>query len=193
MRAREDHALFLRPVERADVLVENFRVGATERFDIDYETLSARNARLIYASITGYGRDGPESTRKAYDVFVEASAGLMSFTGDPDGAAQRAGSPILDGISGTFAVLGILGTLYQRASTGTGQCIDISMTDCLVSLIHDKPWDCYAVLGLRLHQGSRIMRFAPFKTYQGADGKVPVGAATDADWGHRWRSWIART
>jgi len=174
--------LFLRMVEKADVLVENFRVGVTKRLGIDYPALHALNPKLIYCSITGYGATGPESNRKAYDLMIQASSGLMSITGEPAGSPQKAGSPISDGIAGTFAVSGILGALYQRTNTGKGQFIDVSMADCLVSLMLDEPWDCYEALGLPFRQGNRIMRFSPFNTYPAFDGTVALGAATQDDW-----------
>lgn len=182
LKSRDGHALFLRLAGKADVLVENFRVGITHRLGIDYPALAEINPRLIYCSITGYGATGPESKRKAYDLMVQASSGLMSITGEPEGPAQKAGSPISDGIAGTFALSGILGALYQRTRTGKGQFIDVSMTDCLVSLLLDEPWDCYDALRLPLRQGNRIMRFSPFNTYPAKDGTVALGAATQADW-----------
>jgi formyl-CoA transferase len=182
LKSERGLALFKRLAGKADVVVENFRVGVTKRLGVDYETLSALNPGLVYCSITGFGADGPESGRKAYDLMVQASAGMMSVTGDPAGETYKAGSPISDGISGTFAVLGILGALFQRSRTGQGQFIDVSMTDCLVSLMYDEPWDCYAAMGLPLRQGNRIMRFSPFNTYPAADGVVALGAATAADW-----------
>ncbi len=182
LKSTEGHDLFLRLVKKADVVVENFRVGVTARLGIEYDALRRHNPGLIYCSITGYGADGPESDRKAYDLMAQAASGLMSVTGRPDGDAQKTGSPISDGLAGTFAVLGILGALFHRMRTGEGQFIDVSMTDCLVSLLYDEPWDCYETLGLPFRQGNRIMRFSPFNTYRAADGMVALGAATDTDW-----------
>lgn len=182
LKSEDGRALFFRLVEKADVLVENFRVGVTRRLGIEYPALHKVNSKLIYCSITGYGATGPECERKAYDLMVQASSGLMSITGEPDGPPQKAGSPISDGIAGTFAVSGILGALFQRMRTGEGQFIDVSMTDCLVSLLMDEPWDCYETLGLPFRQGNRIMRFSPFNTYPATDGTVTLGAATQEDW-----------
>jgi formyl-CoA transferase len=182
LRSADGKALLLRLAEKADVLVENFRVGVTERMGIDYPALKDRNPGLVYCSITGYGATGPERHRKAYDLMVQAAAGLMSITGDADAGPQKAGSPLSDGIAGTFAVSGILAALMQRQRTGEGQFIDVSMADCLVSLISDEPWDCYDALGLPCRQGNRIMRFSPFNTYKAADGRVALGAATGKDW-----------
>ena len=174
--------LFKQLASKADVIVENFRVGVTKRLGVNYEALKEVNPGLIYCSITGFGNDGPERDRKAYDLMVQASSGIMSVTGDPDGLAYKTGSPISDGVSGTFAVLGILGALFHRTKTGMGQFIDVSMTDCLTALMYDEPWDCYNDLGLPVRQGNRIMRFSPSNTYKAANGVVALGAATDTDW-----------
>ena len=182
LKSKNGYALFLRLVEKADIIVENFRVGVTKRLGVNYERLRQQNPKLIYCSITGYGATGPESELKAYDLMVQASSGLMSITGNPDGAPYKSGSPISDCIAGTFALSGVLGALFQRTRTGVGQFIDVSMSDCLVSLVYDEPWDCYGQLDLATRQGNRIMRFSPFNTYAAKDGMVAIGAATQIDW-----------
>jgi CoA:oxalate CoA-transferase len=182
LKSEAGHHLFLELVKQADVLVENFRVGITERLRVDYETLRSVNPRLIYCSITGYGSTGPDRHRKAYDLMVQAATGLMSITGDPQGQPSKTGAPLSDGIAGSFAVTGILGALVQRARTGVGQFVDVSMSDCLISLIFDEPFDSYDKLGLPHRQGNRIARFSPFNTYHTTDGSVAIGAATREDW-----------
>ena len=182
MKSERGREIFFRLVETADVLVENFRAGVTERLGIDYPKLREKNPRLIHCAITGYGSTVPDSRLKAFDLMVQAANGLMSITGDAKGKACKAGSPLSDGIAGTFAVTGILGALFQRGRGGKGQFIDVSMTDCLVSLMLDEPLDCYEELGLQLRQGNRIMRFSPFNTYPTRDGDVAIGAATHDDW-----------
>jgi CoA:oxalate CoA-transferase len=182
LKSEEGKALFLRLIGQADVLVENFRVGVTAKLGIDYARLRALNPRLIHCAITGYGSSGPDRARKAFDLMVQAATGLMSITGDADGAPCKAGSPLSDGIAGTFALAGILAALLQRERTGLGQLIDVSMADCLVSLVFDEPLDCYEALGLPFRQGNRIMRFSPFNTFPTRDGTVAIGAATREDW-----------
>jgi CoA:oxalate CoA-transferase len=182
LKSNQGKEIFSQLVRSADVLVENFRVGVTERLGIDYPTLKALNPKLIHCAITGYGSTGPDSRLKAFDLMVQAATGLMSITGEPGGAACKTGSPLSDGIAGTFAVSGILGALFQRERSGEGQFIDVSMSDCLVSLMLDEPLDCYERLGLPVRQGNRIMRFSPFNTYSASDGKVALGAATHEDW-----------
>jgi CoA:oxalate CoA-transferase len=174
--------IFSRLVRLADVVVENFRVGVTERLGIDYPKLREINPKLIHCSITGYGSTGPDRHLKAFDLMIQAATGLMSITGEADGPACKTGSPLSDGIASSFAVSGILGALFHREKTGVGQFVDVSMADCLVSLMLDEPFDCYERLGLPLRQGNRIMRFSPFNTYTALDGEVAVGAGTHDDW-----------
>jgi formyl-CoA transferase len=182
LKCDEGRELFFRLIDHADVLVENFRVGVMERLGIAYAALHERNPRLIHCAITGYGSTGPDRALKAYDLMVQASTGLMSITGDADGLPFKAGSPLSDGIAGTFAVAGVVSALFHRERNGKGQFIDVSMADCLVSLILDEPFDCYEELGLPLRQGNRIMRFSPFNTYRTRDGTVAIGVATGEDW-----------
>jgi hypothetical protein len=132
----------------------------TSRLQIDYDVLRVVNPRLVYCSITGYGSTGPERHRKAFDLTVQAATGMMSITGDPTGLPSKTGASLSDGIAGTFALAGILGALYQRHETGLGQFVDVSMADCLVSLIFDEPFECYRLV-LAHRQGNRIARFSP--------------------------------
>lgn len=168
--------------EQADVVVENFRPGVAARLGADHETLRARNPRLVVCSLSGYGASGPDRDLKAYDLMVQAAAGLMGITGAPGGPPMKAGSPLSDCISGAYAALGIVAALQEREKSGTGQAIDVSMTDCLVSQLLDEPLDCYAGLGLEARLGNRIMRFSPFNAYPTRDGWVALGAATHEEW-----------
>jgi len=182
LKSAEGLNTFLRLAEKADVIVENFRVGVTKRLKIDYEQLKSKNPKVIYCSITGFGATGPDASKKAFDATVQAASGLMSITGEPDGLPMKIGSSMADTIAGTFAFSGILASLFRREKTGLGEYIDVSMTDCLVSLLYDEPWDCFAALGLKKRQGNRIMRFSPFNCYAGKDGTVVLGAASEKDW-----------
>jgi formyl-CoA transferase len=181
LKAERGKELFFELVKTADVVVENFRVGVTERLGIDYPSLSRINPRLIYCSITGYGSTGPDRSLKAFDLMVQAATGLMSITGEPQGAASKAGSPISDSVAGTFAMSGVLGALYQRERTGRGQWIDVSMADCLLALILDEPLDCFEGLGLPYRQGNRMTRVSPFNTYPAKDGVVAIGIGLRPD------------
>lgn len=182
LKSDQGHALFLKLVEKADVLVENFSVGVTERLGIDWPRLEAVNPRLVYCSITGYGSTGPDRGRRGYDVTTQAMSGLMSITGQPGGPPTKAGSPLADTISAGFALSGILGALYQRHATGAGQFVDVSMVDVLFSLLFDEPLDCYPAIGMDYQQGNRVMRFSPFNSYPTQDGWMVICCGTDAMW-----------
>ncbi len=182
LKHREGKALFLRLVEKADIVIENFSVGVTERLGLDYAALSEINPRIIYCALTGFGSTGPDRALKAYDVTVQAAAGLMSVTGLPGHPPMKAGTALSDAIAGSFAMAGVLAVLFDRGNTGRGQFVDVSMVDCLFSLLFDDPIDWYERLGVPVRQGNRIMRFSPINTYQTTDGWAVLGAATPAQW-----------
>jgi formyl-CoA transferase len=119
---------------------------------------------------------------KGYDAVVQAAAGLMNLTGFPDGPPIKAGSALGDSLGGTFAFGGIMTALFHRERTGEGQFIDISMADCLFSLIFDEPMDCYEELGLPERMGNRIMRLSPFNSYPAKDGWLIIATGTDIHW-----------
>lgn len=178
-RGRE---LFLRLAERADVVVENFRPGVAERLGIGYEALKARNARLVYCALSGYGATGPDKDLKAYDLMAQAESGLMSITGEPGGPPMKTGGALSDMIAGTYSALGILAALRERERSGRGQAVDVAMVDCLFSMMMDEPVDRLDALGLAARQGNRILRFSPFNAYPATDGWVTLGCVTREDW-----------
>ncbi|HEX6318217.1 MAG TPA: CoA transferase, partial [Burkholderiales bacterium] len=182
LKSPEGRSLFLGLIEKADAVVENFRPGVAERLGIGYEALKGRNPRLVYCALSGFGATGPERDAKAYDLMTQAAVGLMSVTGPPDGAPSKTGTQLSDTIAGTYAALAVVSALLEREKSGQGQMIDVSMADCLFSMMMDEPLDCYEVLGLAPRQGNRIMRFSPFNTYAARDGWVAIGAVSREDW-----------
>jgi crotonobetainyl-CoA:carnitine CoA-transferase CaiB-like acyl-CoA transferase len=182
MRSKEGMELYRELLRKSDVLVENLRPGAAERLGIDYAANRAINPKIVHCALTGYGSTGPDRKLKAYDLQVQAGAGLMSITGEPDSPPSKAGSALADGITGAFAVSGILAALFEQRTSGEGQFVDVSMTDCMLALVLDEPLDCYDRLNMTPRQGNRIMRFSPFNTYPTRDGTVAIGAATNEDW-----------
>lgn len=182
LKQPEGRALFLELVRHADVVVENFRPGVAARLGVDFGQLEKRNPALVYCALSGYGATGPDRDLKAYDLMAQAASGLMAITGEPGGPPAKTGTPLSDMIAGTYAALGIVAALEERRRSGRGQAIDVSMVDCLFSMMMDEPLDCYARLGLEARQGNRIMRFSPFNAYPAKDGWVAIGAATPEDW-----------
>jgi crotonobetainyl-CoA:carnitine CoA-transferase CaiB-like acyl-CoA transferase len=119
--------------ERADVVVESFRPGVLERFDLDYDSVSAGNEAVVYCSLTGFGQDGPYSDRPAYDPVVQAMSGVMSVTGYPDRPPARIGTSVVDWATGTNAAFMVASALHEVDRTGTGEHIDVSLFDVAVS------------------------------------------------------------
>lgn len=182
LKSAQGRGIFLDMAAKADVVVENFSAGVSKRLGIDYDSLKAVNPSIIHCAVTGYGSTGPDRNAKAYDLMVQAAVGFMSMTGHPEEPPVKAASPLSDAIAGSFAAHGIMAALFHRERTGEGQTIDVSMADCLFSLIFDEPIDCYERLELAPRQGNRIMRFSPFNAFQASDGWVVIGAATHAEW-----------
>jgi formyl-CoA transferase/CoA:oxalate CoA-transferase len=166
-------------IDRADVLVENFRPGTMARAGIDYEALRPRCPRLIYASISGFGQTGPRRHQPGYDAVIQAEGGLMSITGAVDGPPFRLGVAISDMVAGLLAAQGIVLALYARDRIGHGQYIDISMLDGVVSLL------TYHA-SMHLNANTRSQRvgnghatIAPYDTFMAADGEFFLAVGND--------------
>src|SRR5882672_1956558 len=120
-------AIFFRLLERADVVLENLRVGTVAKLGIDYAHARGRQPRIVYCSVSGFGQDGPYRDRAALDLVVQAESGMISITGEPGGRGVRAGVSIADITAGLYAAFGILAAVHARQRSGLGQFIDVSM------------------------------------------------------------------
>ncbi|SAK72565.1 formyl-CoA transferase [Caballeronia pedi] len=159
---------------QADVVVENFRPGVAGRLGIGYETLSAQNPALVYASVSGFGQTGPESHRPAYDIILQALCGLMDATGAPDGEPTLVGDSVSDVVSGIFASWGVLAALVARDRTGKGTHVDVSMFDATLNLTAALVAR-YATTGVAQSRvGNRHPTSAPFGAYRASDGHFVV-------------------
>jgi crotonobetainyl-CoA:carnitine CoA-transferase CaiB-like acyl-CoA transferase len=173
--ARDDgRAVLLRLLERADVFVENYRPAVKHRLRIDPDTLLAHNPRLVYASISGFGQDGPYAERPGIDQIAQGLGGLMSVTGPPGSGPWRTGIAVSDTVSGTFLAQGILAALVARARTGRGQWVHTSLLETMVNLM-----DFQAVRWLNegerpVQEGNSHPTFFGMNTYETADGWVNV-------------------
>jgi len=169
-------------VDRADVLVENFRPGTMERLGFSSESLRARNPRLVYASATGFGRSGPDAGKAAYDVIVQARSGLMSLTGHAVDEPARVGSSISDILAGLYTATGVCAALREREKTGAGCDLDLAMLDCSVSVLENAVAR-YAVSGeVPKPLGTRHPSIAPFQAFRAADGQFVIAAGNDQLW-----------
>lgn len=166
----------------ADVLLENHPPGRLEGFGLGYDDLQSVNDEIIYCSITGFGQAGPYADIPALDMVAQAVSGHMSLTGPPDGPPFRAGLPIGDLTGASYAVQSILAALYRRESTGTGDYIDISMTDALISWLTVRAGYTFATGEAYPRTGNELREFVPYNVYETADGYLAVIVATDRHW-----------
>jgi crotonobetainyl-CoA:carnitine CoA-transferase CaiB-like acyl-CoA transferase len=166
----------------ADVVVENFRPGVTERLRVDYETLRALNPRIIYASISGFGQTGPYASRAGYDLIAQAMSGVMSVTGDPDGDPVKCGIPIGDLGAGLFAAVGVLAAYIAREETGVGQHIDCSLFESALALSVWESTELWATGRVPERCGSAHRLNAPYQAIRTRDGHITIGANNQRLW-----------
>ena len=169
-------------LERADVLVENFRPGTMERLGLGYSTLHERHPRLVYCSISGFGQTGPRRTQAGYDAVVQAEGGLMSITGDAGGPPYRLGVAISDIVSGMFAAQGVAMALLARERTGSGQLVDIGMLDATAALLTYQAAICFATGVPPGRMGNRHPTIVPYETFAAADGDIVIAVGNDDQW-----------
>jgi crotonobetainyl-CoA:carnitine CoA-transferase CaiB-like acyl-CoA transferase len=177
-----DIAIFHRLVEAADVLTENFRPGVAARLSADYDTLRARNPRLIYASISGFGQTGPYAQRPGFDLIAQGAAGVMSVTGEPGGNPVKAGVPVSDLSAGLFCAVGILSALAARERTGEGQRIDTSLWEGALALGIWETAELWQTGIAPQPLGSAHRLTAPYQALRTRDGHVTVGGNNQKLW-----------
>ncbi|MBT7864589.1 MAG: CoA transferase, partial [Gemmatimonadetes bacterium] len=182
LRTEAGRDLALDLAAQVDVLVENFRPGSMERFGLGYEQVTARNPRIVYASVSGFGQTGPYAHRPAYDVIVQAMSGLASITGLPGQPPVRVGSSTADLNAALFCVIGIQAALARSNQTGLGQHIDVSMLDCQVALLENAiaRYDVEGIVPGPL--GSRHPTITPFQFFAATDGNLVIAAGNDRLW-----------
>ncbi|TCC57431.1 CoA transferase [Kribbella pittospori] len=177
-----DRNVLLRLVDRADVLVENFRTGVLERLGLGIEALRERNPRLVVLSITGFGHDGPEGGRAGYDQIAQGEAGLMSLTGSGPDDPQRVGVPIGDLLAGMYGAYGVVAALHERSSTGAGSTVRTSLLAAIVG-VHAFQGTRYTVAGeVGVAQGNHHPSIAPYGLFHCADGAVQIAVGSEGLW-----------
>jgi crotonobetainyl-CoA:carnitine CoA-transferase CaiB-like acyl-CoA transferase len=175
-------ALFMRLLDRADVVLENLRVGAVQRLGIDYARVSEQNPRIIYCSISGFGQDGPYRDRAALDLIVQAESGMISVTGPPGGPGVRAGVSIADITAGMFSAFAIVTALHARERTGRGQFVDVSMLEGQLSILQ-------GVVGAYLADGivpgplgTAYAALLPYQTFRTKTRDLALGVGNEKLW-----------
>ena len=179
----EGQAVVRRLIGHADVVMENFKVGNLARYELSYDGLKGEFPRLIYCSITGFGQTGPYAERPGYDPLIQAMGGVMSVTGDPDGEPQKVGVPIADLMAGMYADVAVIAALHNRAATGKGQYIDISLLDTQVAWLSIQAAN-YLISGDNPKRlGNGHPNIVPYQVFETADGHIMVTIGNDTQFG----------
>ena len=166
----------------ADVLIENFKVGGLAKYGLDYASLAKINPKLVYCSVTGFGQTGPYAHRAGYDFIIQGMAGLMSVTGEPGGQPQKVGVAVTDIFTGVYSATAILAALLQRARTGVGQHIDMSLLDVATSIMANQSMN-YLVSGKPPGMmGNAHPNLAPYAVFDCADGWIILATGNDAQY-----------
>jgi crotonobetainyl-CoA:carnitine CoA-transferase CaiB-like acyl-CoA transferase len=164
---------------RSDVVIENFKVGGLAKFKLDYNSLAAENARLIYCSITGFGQDGPYAHRAGYDLLVQGMSGIMDITGPADGEPMRVGVAFADVFTGVYSALAITAALKERETTGKGAYIDMALLDTMVGVLANQA-SSYLVSGTPpKRMGNAHPAVVPYQTFPCSDGYMLIACGND--------------
>ncbi len=167
----------------ADVVVENFKVGGLAKYGLDYGSLSALNPRLVYCSITGFGQTGPDAHRAGYDYMIQAMGGLMSITGQPDGAdgaePMKVGVAVVDLFTGLYASNAILAALWHARASGEGQHIDIALFDVQAAMLANQATNYFVSGKAPTRMGNAHPNLAPYQPFACSDGMIIIAVGND--------------
>jgi formyl-CoA transferase/CoA:oxalate CoA-transferase len=166
----------------ADVVFENFRPGTAQRLGLGYTQVAARNPRIVYTSISGYGQTGPYRDEPGYDAIAQALSGMMSVTGEPDGMPVRIGVSGADLAAGMWATIGTLTALAERERTGVGQQVDVSLLDGQIAWLTYVAGGYFATGTVPGRHGAAHPTIVPYQVFPTADGELMVAAGNDALW-----------
>lgn len=180
LKTAEGQAVIRTLAQQADILVENFRKGALERLGLGWEDMHALNKRLIYCSISGYGRTGPRCDEAGYDFAIQAESGLMAITGEADGAPMKLGVAVADIITGMNATQAVLAALIARDKTGCGQHIDMALHDSAVSLLANVGSSYLATGEAPKRYGNAHATVVPYQIFPTRDGVLALACGNDS-------------
>ena len=183
LKSSEGQAVLKDLIKDADILIENYRQGAVEAFGVGYEEVKQFNERLIYCSISGFGRTGPYSSKGGFDLVAQGMSGLMSITGESaDRPPVKVGAPVTDITAGVLGAMGILGALFKRGKSGKGQLVDTSLFEA--GIMHTF-WQSSIYFGsgeIPKAMGSAHPLMAPYQAFKTKDGWINVGSANQGLW-----------
>ena len=182
LKSPEGKELFLKVIEKADVMIENFRPGALEKLGLGYEAVSARNPGIIYASISGFGQDGPYRERAAMDLILQAESGMISITGEEGGSGVRCGTSIADMTAGMYAAFGIMLALRVKDKTGQGQRIDMSMMEGQLGLLNTMIASYGVEREMPAPMGTAYKALLPYQTLRTKTGDLAIAVGSEKLW-----------
>src|SRR5215471_3364374 len=182
LKSAEGISLVRQLAERADVLIENFRPGAMEQFELGYEQLQAANPKLIYASLSGFGADGPMAAMPGYDLIVQAWGGLMSITGSEESGPMKVGVAIIDLVAGLMLGKSIAAALYAREKTGVGQKLDTSLLEAEVACLINVGSNYLIEGNIPRRWGNAHQSIVPYQSFKTANGYLVIGVASEGIW-----------
>ena len=167
----------------SDIVLENFKVGGLKKYGLDYDSLKSVNPRLIYCSLTGFGQTGPYAQRAGYDFMIQGMGGIMSVTGQPDGAPgaepMKVGVAFADIFTGLYCVIGIQAALYHRERTGEGQYLDVALLDSQVGVLANQALNYLVGGNAPTRLGNAHPNIVPYQTFATQDGYIIMAVATD--------------
>lgn len=168
-----------RLIAQADVVIENFKVGGLKKFGLDYESLAPENPGLVYVSVTGFGQTGPRARQPGYDFLVQGMCGIMDLTGPKGGEPQKVGVAWIDIFTGLYGVIGVQAALAERARSGRGQHVDMSLLDCGVGVLANQAMN-YLLGGMVPHRlGNAHPSIVPYSVFPSSDGHFIIACGND--------------
>lgn len=182
IKSPEGKEIINKLAKEADILIENFRTGALDRLGLGYEDMKKINSQLIYCSISGFGRTGPEKNRAGYDLLLQGFGGLMSITGEPDRPPSKAGMSIADLTTGVFAAYGVLSALIARGKTGKGQFVDVSLLDGQVALLNHFVPGYFGTGKIAGRMGSAHGSIVPYQAFAAKDQDIIIAIPNNRLW-----------
>lgn len=186
----EGQAIIRRLAAEADVLIENFKPGGLAKYGLDYASLRETCPRLVYASISGYGQTGPNREKPGYDLMAQGFGGMMSLTGEPDGAPMKVGVGIADVMCGMYATVGILSALRHRDLSGEGQQVEVALVDAQIAWLINEGVSYLNTGQPPIRRGNEHPSIVPYGTYETADGHVILAVGNDSQF-RRFMAFLA--
>ena len=182
IKEEEGKKILTKLIKKADVLIENSRVGTMEKLGFGYEDVKKINSKIIYCSITGFGTDGPYAKRGGFDLIAQGMSGLMSITGHPDSPPAKVGVPIADLNTGMFAMQGILSAYIHRLKNNEGQNLEVSLLESALAYTMYESSIFFTTGRISSPDGSAHRLTAPYQAFKTKDGYINIGAANQSNW-----------